>query len=253
MFIYPKFNDNNVKELSNINGVTQNMLQNITVQLIKKNQVINISHDSMETAVLLVKGAVVFTFQDNLYTATRKNFFRDLPVCLHFSRCTEVSILALHDSEILIQSTLNENIFPPKIFDKDNLRRFTSCKDKWENTAVRDVITIIEDSNSPYSNLVLGEVLVPQGRWWSYIPHSHPHPEVYYYRFSNPNGFGACFIDEDAYTVKDGSAGLFDGGKTHAQVTAPGYPMYCAWMIRHLDGNRWIDTRIDDPRHEWLL
>ncbi|NCA67564.1 MAG: 5-deoxyglucuronate isomerase, partial [Clostridia bacterium] len=32
-----------------------------------------------------------------------------------------------------------------------------------------------------------------------------------------------------------------------------GYPMYCCWMIRHLDNNPWERTRIDDPRYVWLL
>ena len=55
----------------------------------------------------------------------------------------------------------------------------------------------------------------------------------------------------EPHTIIDGSAGCFPGGKTHVQVTAPGYPMYCCWMIRHLDGNPWDKTRIVDPRYEY--
>ena len=25
------------------------------------------------------------------------------------------------------------------------------------------------------------------------------------------------------------------------------------WGIRHLDGDPWLKTRIDEPEHEWLL
>ena len=38
----------------------------------------------------------------------------------------------------------------------------------------------------------------------------------------------------------------------HSQTAAPGYAMCYAWGIRHLDGDPWIKTRIDDPEHSWL-
>ena len=116
-----------------------------------------------------------------------------------------------------------------------------------------DGVDIINIKVAPYSNMVLGEVYARQGRWWSYIPHHHPQPEVYYYKFDRPEGFGACFIGDKAYTIKDCSVGMFPGGKSHAQVTAPGYPMYCAWMIRHLPGDPWNNTRTDLPEYAWLL
>ena len=38
----------------------------------------------------------------------------------------------------------------------------------------------------------------------------------------------------------------------HPQVTAPGYTCCYAWGIRHLPGNPWDKTRIDDTAHLWL-
>ena len=33
----------------------------------------------------------------------------------------------------------------------------------------------------------------------------------------------------------------------------PGYQMYTCWMIRHLDGNPWLQTdRCEDERYVWL-
>ena len=40
---------------------------------------------------------------------------------------------------------------------------------------------------------------------------------------------------------------------THPQVMAPGYPCCYTWGIRHLPGNPWEKTRIDDPQHAWLV
>ena len=156
------------------------------------------------------------------------------------------------DAEILVHSTENDRYFPSRLFRQENVVKVVSCEEKCKNTAVRDVVDIINIKNSPYSNMVLGEVYARQGRWWSYIPHFHPQPEVYYYKFERPEGFGACFIGDKAYTVKDKSVGAFPGGLTHVQVTAPGYPMYCAWMIRHLPGDPWDNTRTDKPEYMWL-
>ena len=38
----------------------------------------------------------------------------------------------------------------------------------------------------------------------------------------------------------------------HSQTAAPGYAMCYAWGIRHLEGDPWDKTRIDDPEHAWL-
>lgn len=100
--------------------------------------------------------------------------------------------------------------------------------------------------------MVIGEIVSYPGRWSSYIPHHHPQPEVYYYKFDKSQGFGACFIGDKAYKVKDGDFAIINGGYTHPQVAAPGYRMYYSWMIRHLDSNPWMD-RIDDEDHKWLL
>lgn len=100
--------------------------------------------------------------------------------------------------------------------------------------------------------MVLGEIITKQGGWCSYIPHWHPQPEVYYYRYERPEGFGACIIGDNAYKVTDGSFAAITPGETHPQATAPGYAQYCVWMIRHLPGNPWT-SRADDPRYEWLM
>ena len=49
------------------------------------------------------------------------------------------------------------------------------------------------------------------------------------------------------------TASLSSPDKMHSQVTAPGYSCCYAWGIRHLPGNPWDKTRIDDEEHLWLL
>ena len=252
MFIYPKFVSGK-QVITRVYDKTSKMMQNITVYRLKKDEEIELIEPGMESAYLILSGNVIVFYKDKSVTMARKSVFEELPTCLHLPKDVSTIIKANEDSEILVQSTENDKEFAPRLFTKDDVYKFVSCEGRWEDTATRDVVDIITIKNSPYSNMVMGEVYARQGRWWSYIPHDHPQPEVYYYKFARPEGFGACFIGEKAHTIKDGSAGLFEGGKTHAQVTAPGYPMYCCWMIRHLPGDPWDNTRTDDPRYSWLL
>lgn len=252
MFLYPKFNKNGEKVIARIGGKNKEMLMDISVFQLKKGQKKYFFQENKEIAILLIDGSIKITAGDIDESATRKDLFEDLPTTLHVCKGTKIKIEATSEARFIYQATENNKTFPPKIYRKADVIQTVSCEGMWENTAVRDVNTIFDYDNAPYSNMVIGEVLARQGRWWSYVPHSHPQPEVYYYEFAREEGFGACFIGEDAHTVKNGSAGCFVGGKTHVQVTAPGYPMYNVWMIRHLDGNPWKKTRVVDERYAHL-
>lgn len=251
MFFYPDF-INGEKTLCEAGGLNADMLMNIRVVKLAAGERRSFARPGEECAVLLTEGAVVFSWESERAEASRAGVFEQGPTCLHVPAGVPAAVEAETDSEIIVQSTANSRVFPARLYRPEDCESFVSCDGKWEGTAVRDVVTVFDYGSAPYSNMVLGEVYARQGRWWSYIPHSHPQPEVYYYKFERPEGFGACFIGEEAHTVKDGSCGCFPGGFNHPQVTAPGYPMYCCWMIRHLDGDPWTD-RIDDERYKWLL
>ncbi|MDR2635013.1 MAG: 5-deoxy-glucuronate isomerase [Clostridiales bacterium] len=268
MFKYPRFDEDGLKVLTSVkDGIDADMLMDISVRRLAVGKKLTFFSADAETAVLLLDGAVRFAAADvNAYpngesahpaacfdeVAARNGIFADLPVTAHVAAGCPLTVEAVADAEILIASAANARAFPPKLYRKSDVICTVSCEGLWENTAVRDVNTIFDYDNAPHSNLVIGEVLARQGRWWSYVPHSHPQPEVYYYKFDRKEGFGAGFIDDEAHTVKDGSAGCFPGGKTHVQVTAPGYPMYCCWIIRHLKDNPWLKTRTVHPDFAWL-
>ena len=73
----------------------------------------------------------------------------------------------------------------------------------------------------------------------------------YFYRFDYPHGFGAGFANGDVYKTEQNGCAVINHG-FHSQVVAPGYAMCYAWGIRHLEGDPWLKTRIDDKEHEWL-
>lgn len=248
MFSYPEFDSEGKKVLSCAKG---EMMMDTVIYKMKKGERKTFLLENDELAVMLILGAVTFEYEGTCVSAERQSLFSQRPSTLHVCKKIKVSVVADENSEILAQSTENEKIFQSKYYAPEACDYFTSCQGKWEDTAVRDVVTVFDYNNAPYSNMVLGEIQTRQGRWCSYIPHSHPQPEVYYYKYERPEGFGACFIGESAHMIKDGSVGCFPGGVNHPQVTAPGFPMYTIWMIRHLPGNPWID-RVDDERYMWL-
>lgn len=250
-FSRPDFDEQGVKILSRAGDRENDMMMNITVYRMKAGDEKIFSREKEEMAVLLVLGDVNFHWEDRHAQGQRSNFVEQGPYCLHVSRGTAVRVVATADSEVLVQSTENETAFPSVFYRPENCRDDIFGLDVYDNKMKRTVRTVFDYKNAPYSNMVNGEVVNHQGGWSSYTPHHHPQPEVYYYRYERPEGFGACFIGDNAYKITDGAVAAIPGGKTHPQVTAPAFPMYYCWMIRHLPGDPWTD-RVVDERYSWI-
>jgi 5-deoxy-glucuronate isomerase len=252
MFGYPEYSTAGEKVLTTRDGIYKNMMMDIRVYKMQEGQEKIFCMKEDEAAFLLVSGSLEYSWGNQKVTAIRKGCFEESACCLHVCKNIEVKLKALAETEILVQATENKVEFDSKFYRPSDCQEMTSGLGLCNNTAIRIVRTIFDYSIASYSNMVLGEVVATQGGWSSYIPHHHPQPEVYYYHFDRPQGFGACFIGEDAFKIKDGSFCAIPGGLIHPQVSAPGYQMYTCWMRRHFEGNPWKD-RIDDPEHLWML
>ena len=250
-FRYPQFDPQGMKVLAQAGELPNDMMMDIAVFQLRAGERLAFCQENAETAVLLVKGNIRYHWEDREEDARRGSFIEEGPYCLHVSRKVEVTVEALDDSEVLVQSTENDRDFPAVFYRPTDCRNDIFGLGVLEGKLERTVRTIFDYSNAPYSNMVNGEVINHQGGWSSYTPHHHPQPEVYYYRYERSEGFGACFIGENVYKIKDGSVASIPGGKTHPQVTAPAFPMYYCWMIRHLDGDPWTG-RIVDERYTWI-
>ncbi len=249
-FIYPGFDSAGKKQLCTY-GAENDMMMDIAVYRMKKGDKKVFFSETEETAVLVITGRITYEWNGQKKEGERHNLINEGPYCLHACKGVKITVEALEDSEVLVQKTENEREFAPVFYTPDTCTNDTFGKGLCEDRMERTVRTIFDYSNAPYSNMVNGEVINHQGSWSSYTPHSHPQPEVYYYRYERPEGFGACFIGENAYKIADGSVAHITPGKNHPQCTAPGFPMYYCWMIRHLPGNPWT-TRDDDPRYLWI-
>jgi 5-deoxy-glucuronate isomerase len=250
-FHYPEFDETGVKILSRAGDTVNNMMMDITIYRMKAGEERTFFCEAEEMAVLLVLGDLIYQWDGHEQTGHRRSFIEEGPYCLHVPKAVSVTVRANQDSEVLVQSTANDRDFAPLFYRPEDCRDDIFGLDVFDNKMKRTVRTVFDYRNAPYSNMVNGEVINHQGGWSSYTPHHHLQPEVYYYRYERPEGFGACFLGDDVYKIKDGSCACIPGGVTHPQVTAPAFPMYYCWMIRHLEGNPWTD-RIVDPRYTWI-
>ena len=238
--------------LTEIKNKHESMLMDISVFNLEKGKSEVFFEENKETALLLLNGKVEILWDGQSAVLERDNVFDESPTCLHVSKGVKIELKVLEDSEVLIQKTENNNKFDSKRYLKEDCTSEIFGDGVWNDTARRVVRTVFDYKNAPYSNMVMGEVINYPGKWSSYPPHHHPQPEVYYYKFNKPQGFGLCLVGEEAYKIKNNSFLTIDGGYVHPQNTAPGYAMYYCWMIRHLDGNPWTE-RIDEEEHKWLL
>lgn len=251
-FGYPEFSTDGEKIITTREGNYAFSMMDIRIYKMKAGSKRVFASPTDECAILLQGGEIDLNWTGGSASAKRNSLFNEWGACLHVPAGNTVEVTAKTDAQILVQATENAVTFAPVFYKPEDIRINTVAEGLFDNQAIRRVSTIIDYDNAPYSKLVIGEIVGNKGGWTAYIPHHHPQPEVYYYEFDRPEGFGGCFVGDDAYKIKQGSFGCFPGGKTHPQCCAPGFQMYTCWMIRHFDDAPWKD-RIDDPAFKWLL
>ena len=253
VFGYPKFDEFGEKILTTYENDYKSMLMDIRVYHMKKGEKRNFFKELEETAILLLNGNITYEWEEQFKQVNRESVFTEGPWCLHICKGVSVVIRANDDSEILVQSTKNDKLFNSKIYSPSDATWNYSSVGKFGNVAKRRVNTIFDYEIQPMSNMVLGEVINDRGNWSGYLPHRHIQPEVYYFKFDRPEGFGASFIGDKVYKSVDGSFSAIPGGQLHPQAVAPGFQMYTCWMIRHLDEKYWLQTdRNEDENYLWL-
>lgn len=176
MYENPEYNERGEKILCEETGKNSHMLMDVRVQKLAAGQKIQILEQEKETAVMLLAGKVVFAFEGRLENAGRRSVFQDKPYCLHCCRGKEISVTAVEDSRVLIQQTKNSGTFDTVFYTPEMCTLQEFGKEQWEGTAHRQVLTVFDYENAPYSNMVMGEVFHKPGCWSSYPPHYHPQP-----------------------------------------------------------------------------
>ena len=266
VFGYPEFDAEGEEILCTYDNAYSDMLMDIRVYRMEPGRKRDFCRRGEETAVLLLSGTVTFGWEGRTETVSRRDVFTDGPYALHACAGEEITVEAQTDAEILVQCTKNDTAFSGRLYRPEDAPWVYSCVGKFGNVAKRRVNTIFDKDIAPWSNMVLGEVLNDRGNWSGYLPHRHPQPECYYFKFDRPGtgqallctsdrpeGFGASFVGDQVFKSVDNSFSAIPGGCLHPQAVAPGFQMYTCWMIRHLDGDPWLQTtRNEDERYLWL-
>ncbi|KTD35233.1 IolC/IolB transferase kinase protein [Legionella moravica] len=204
-----------------------------------------------EFAALLLTGKVQFQFDNQIIQAERFDYFSQAPVVLHCASGQIASVVAQSDCEILLIETLNDRYFAPVLFDESNLLELDDRgKNILDDTSYRIVRTVFDKRNRPESNLVVGEIITFQGRWSSYPSHYHDQPEIYHYRFSEPQGYAFGEHGKEVLRIEHNDTYQIADGQEHAHCAAPGYALYTLWFIRHLKDNPYGMPTFR-KEHEW--
>lgn len=246
----PRNYDYGYRELTTINDSERGALMDFGILKLGPGETF-VESRPLERAYLLISGKVIFDWENQRVSVERPNCFDFSPWTLRVPKDAKVGITAASDSEIAIQRTENERIFPSRLYSPEECASENRGAGTMREASTRIVRTIFDYSSAPDSNMVLGEVIGFPGKWSSYPPHSHPQPEIYFYKFLPENGYGFAELGEDVVKTHNNSTVFITKNETHPQTTAPGYAMWYLWVIRHLDGNPYIKPDFV-PEHLWV-
>lgn len=189
VFGYPEFDQDGEMILTTYDNAYRDMLMDVRVYRMQAGQSREFSRDGEEIAMLLLSGEATFAFDSRQERVSRADVFTEGPWAVHVSAGNAVAVTAQAASEILVQCTKNDQSFPAEFYRPEDAPWGYSCKGKFGGVAQRRVSTIFDHTISPQSNMVLGEVLNDRGNWSGYLPHRHPQPECYYFKYDYPEGF----------------------------------------------------------------
>src|SRR3990167_1311355 len=208
-------------------------------------------NSTREAAYLLLHGECMLYFDDKICQIARASVFDDDPVVLHSAAHHRLTITAITDCEFVIAEVENTEKFSTQIFDGKNLlENEKRGKGILNDTAYRIVRTVFDARNRPKAKLVIGEVVNAPGCWSSYPQHHHLQPEIYHYRFTEPQGYGHAECGDDVFKVRQYDTYKILNQRDHSQTAAPGYGMYYVWVLRHLDNAIYTAPEFTEE-HSW--
>jgi len=207
----------------------------------------------VETAWLLMDGKLKGSAGGVTFELERHSLFDESASCVHVSAGTRISIEAVARTELTVYQSPNRKEFPACVYTPADVPNEHRGKGQVAERCLRFVRTIFDGRNAPENaEMVLGEVVTLPGGWSSYPPHHHRQPEIYHYRFTEPQGYGHAELGDDVFKVSDRDTICIPPGLDHAQCAAPGYGMYYSWVIRHLPNDPYTIPDFTEA-HAWTM
>lgn len=198
----------------------------------------SLSTDDREYACVLIEGMcrVCVPGWQEAVLGPRRDPFADAPSAVLLTREEELTIEASSPALLGIGSAPAPRKMGNALITPDQVRSETRGSDNW----TRLVRKICWSDNTEGNQLLAGETCTPSGNWSSVPPHRHqyyveevevPYEEIYFFRFSRPQGFGLVWqFDDDggldqAFSVRTNDAVYHDAGY-HPVVGGPGAALY---------------------------
>ncbi|KAA9131618.1 5-deoxy-glucuronate isomerase [Marinihelvus fidelis] len=211
-----------------------------------------------ETALLLMSGVVsgqvdIDGQSPPAFGFRRDSLFDESASCVHVPAGATVTLRADSATEFTLYRCGNTDPFEARVYLPEDVPNEHRGAGQVAGRCLRFVRTIFDATNAPEgAQLVLGEVVNMPGGWSSYPPHHHDQPEIYHYRFTEPQGYGHAELGDDVYKVCHNDTIRIPAGLDHAQCSAPGYGMYYSWVIRHLPDNPYTVPEFTEA-HTWTM
>ena len=181
------------------------------------------------------------------------------PYAVYVPNNDEFLVEALTDLELAVCSAPGLGNFPARLITPEDMTYET----RGHGTNTRHVCNILPET-ADADNLLVVEVITPNGNWSSYPPHKHEADnlpresaleETYYHRLNPPQGFAfqRVYTDDlsldETMTVHDHDVVMVPRG--YHPVGAPhGYDLY---YLNVMAGPKRIWKFHNDPKHEWIV
>ncbi len=209
----------------------------------------------LERAYMLLCGEADIVLSGITAGVARTDMLEELPTVAHLPAGEPVEIRSRSETaEFAVFSVGNGKGFKSRIIRPRDIIPTRLVSGKLKDSTERELRTVLDDKGDPFSNMTIGELVNVPGKWSSYPPHIHPHPEIYHYRFFPDHGFGYSQVGEEVHLVRNGDTVLIPPKKAHPQVSAPGFTMLYIWGMPHLPEERFgADSRKFLPEYTHLL
>lgn len=236
--------------ITELDGKHEDMLMDFGILELGKTEIFK-DEKQLEKVIILLSGEIQVSWQGQSLTVFRDNCFDDNLWCINLDKDTAVEVKGVaENSELAVVRTENSKNFEPGIYDKDKIVYEVRGENTMLDAGRRIVRTAMDIRLTPHSNIMFGEDVHFPGRWAGFPSHHHRQPEIYFYKFHPENGFGLLKHGEEAILLEHNDTVKIMPNQVHPQVAAPGYAMYFLWIIRHLDGDPYIQPTFEE-QHLW--
>ncbi|MEC9383222.1 MAG: 5-deoxy-glucuronate isomerase, partial [SAR324 cluster bacterium] len=235
---------------------------------LKSGQILKKETGSREVCLVLVSGkASIKTLHDSWDNlGERMSIFPENsgtdskpPYAVYIPNDDQFSVAAETELELAVCSAPGKGSFPARLIKPEHM----TCETRGQGTNTRHICNILPET-AEADNLLVVEVITPNGNWSSYPPHKHDSDnipeesyleETYYHRINPQQGFAFQRVYTD-----DGSLDETMAVHNHDVVMVPrgyhpvgaphGYDLY---YLNVMAGPKRVWRFHNDPRHEWIV